>query len=88
MDSGGMAEWSNAAVLKTAIPQGIVGSNPTPSVKLEVLLEGVLPAVGGSAFGGKTAIPQGIVGSNPTPSAGVLNINLGEMAERPIAVAC
>jgi hypothetical protein len=26
-----MAEWSKAAVLKTAEPQGSVGSNPTPS---------------------------------------------------------
>jgi hypothetical protein len=28
---GGMAEWFKAAVLKTAEPQGSVGSNPTPS---------------------------------------------------------
>ena len=28
---GGMAEWTNATVLKTVIPPGIVGSNPTPS---------------------------------------------------------
>ena len=26
-----MAEWTIAAVLKAAIPPGIVGSNPTPS---------------------------------------------------------
>ncbi len=26
-----MAEWSKAAVLKTASPNGDVGSNPTPS---------------------------------------------------------
>ena len=26
-----MAEWSIAAVLKTAVPQGTVGSNPTLS---------------------------------------------------------
>ena len=31
MRSGGMPEWSNGAVLKTAEPQGSVGSNPTPS---------------------------------------------------------
>ena len=29
---GAMAEWSNAAVLKTVIPQGIGGSNPSRSV--------------------------------------------------------
>jgi hypothetical protein len=29
--TGGVAEWSIAAVLKTAEPQGSVGSNPTPS---------------------------------------------------------
>ena len=26
-----MAEWSNALVLKTSVPQGTVGSNPTSS---------------------------------------------------------
>lgn len=31
---GGMAEWLNAAVLKTVVPQGTVGSNPTSSAKL------------------------------------------------------
>jgi hypothetical protein len=30
---GGVAEWSKAAVLKTVVPQGTVGSNPTPSAK-------------------------------------------------------
>ena len=29
--SGGVAERSNAPVLKTGVPQGTVGSNPTPS---------------------------------------------------------
>ena len=29
-----MAEWSTAAVLKTADPQGSVGSNPTPSASM------------------------------------------------------
>jgi hypothetical protein len=28
---GWVAEWFKAAVLKTADPQGFVGSNPTPS---------------------------------------------------------
>ncbi len=31
--SGGMAEWLKAAVLKTAVLRGTVGSNPTPSAK-------------------------------------------------------
>ena len=30
---GGMAEWFKAAVLKTAVPRGTVGSNPTPSAR-------------------------------------------------------
>ena len=30
---GGVAEWTKAAVLKTANPSGFVGSNPTPSAK-------------------------------------------------------
>ena len=29
---GGMSEWSKEAVLKTVVPKGTVGSNPTPSV--------------------------------------------------------
>ena len=29
--NGGVAEWSNALVLKTSRPKGLVGSNPTPS---------------------------------------------------------
>jgi hypothetical protein len=33
-DSGGMAEWLKAAVLKTASPKRDVGSNPTPSASL------------------------------------------------------
>ena len=28
-----MAEWFKAAVLKTAVPRGTVGSNPTPSAR-------------------------------------------------------
>src|SRR6185295_19518053 len=31
---GGVAEWFKAAVLKTAVLQGTVGSNPTPSASL------------------------------------------------------
>ncbi len=33
---GGMAEWTNAAVLKTVEPKGSVGSNPTPSALAEI----------------------------------------------------
>lgn len=32
--SGGMAEWFNAAVLKTAVPQGTQSSNLCPSAIL------------------------------------------------------
>ncbi len=31
--TGEMAEWSNAAVLKTVVPQGTGGSNPSFSAK-------------------------------------------------------
>jgi hypothetical protein len=31
--AGGMAEWFKAAVLKTVVPRGTVGSNPTPSAR-------------------------------------------------------
>ena len=33
---GGVAEWSKAAVLKTAVPQGTVGSNPTASARIDI----------------------------------------------------
>ena len=31
-EAGGVAEWSKAPVLKTGSPQGLGGSNPSPSV--------------------------------------------------------
>ena len=31
---GRLAEWSIAAVLKTVVPKGTVGSNPTPSATI------------------------------------------------------
>ena len=31
--AGGVAEWTNATVLKTVVPSGTVGSNPTPSAR-------------------------------------------------------
>ena len=34
LDIGEMAEWSIAAVLKTGVPQGTGGSNPSLSAKL------------------------------------------------------
>ena len=37
-----MAEWSKAAVLKTVVPQGTVGSNPTSSA---IFLRGCRQAV-------------------------------------------
>lgn len=69
MDSGGVAEWPIAAVLKTVVPKGTVGSNPTSSgfVKLKFCegVAAVLPAFGGSAAGGKTVVPKGVGGSQP-----------------------
>lgn len=32
-----MAEWSNVLVLKTKVPKGTVGSNPTLSFKIYVV---------------------------------------------------
>ncbi len=31
---GGVVEWLMALVLKTSVPKGTVGSNPTPSVEI------------------------------------------------------
>lgn len=35
---GGVAEWSNADDLKSSVPQGTVGSNPTASAKMSLQL--------------------------------------------------
>ena len=32
---GGMSEWFKEAVLKTVVPRGTVGSNPTPSATVQ-----------------------------------------------------
>ena len=42
LSRGGVAEWLNALVLKTSVPQGTEGSNPSPSAML-ALLAGCLP---------------------------------------------
>jgi putative holliday junction resolvase len=34
---GGVAEWSNAPVLKTGVPQGTEGSNPSPTALMRYL---------------------------------------------------
>ena len=39
---GGMAEWSNAAVLKTVEAQVSGGSNPSPSANLAMHIEATL----------------------------------------------
>ena len=36
IEYGGVAEWSKAAVLKTVVPSGTVGSNPTSSAFINV----------------------------------------------------
>ena len=40
---GGVLEWTNRPVLKTGVPHGTVGSNPTPSAIYEVYLIYILP---------------------------------------------
>ena len=35
-----MAEWSNAAVLKTVVPQGTGGSNPSLSAIYDLVIDG------------------------------------------------
>ncbi len=39
-DYGEMAEWSNAAVLKTVVPKGTGGSNPSLSATLRYSANG------------------------------------------------
>ena len=62
-----MAEWPNAAVLKTVVPKGAVGSNPLSSAIVN-------QAVSANVCGGKTGVPSyGFApsndGANPSLSA-------------------
>ena len=41
-----MAEWLKAAVLKTVVPRGTVGSNPTPSAKKRICVGHGIKACG------------------------------------------
>ena len=43
--SGGMAEWFKAPVLKTGVPQGTGGSNPSPSAKFFLDAQRCLPGM-------------------------------------------
>ena len=42
---GGMAEWLKAAVLKTVVPRGTVGSNPTSSARQWMAVTGLVEFV-------------------------------------------
>ena len=63
-----MGEWFKPAVLKTAEPQGSVGSNPTASaIKFGGMAEwSIAPVL-------KTGGPKGPGGSNPSPTAKYIN---------------
>lgn len=51
VERGGMAEWPNATVLKTVVPQGTGGSNPSPSASLRSHSRGLAQAsTGGPDF--------------------------------------
>jgi hypothetical protein len=43
LEPGGMAEWTKAAVLKTAVGQPTGGSNPSPSAYYNVNIVGEVP---------------------------------------------
>ena len=65
--SGGVAEWSMAAVLKTVDVYASVGSNPTSSAIIDVR-RGVREAEGARLLSGYGA-NHSIEGSNPSFSA-------------------
>ena len=62
---GEVAEWSKAAVLKTARVQALEGSNPSLSANQ---ISGEM-AERLKAHAWKACVPKGTVGSNPTLSA-------------------
>ena len=45
INNGELAEWSNAAVLKTVVPQGTRGSNPLLSATFTLGLQLPLPFI-------------------------------------------
>jgi hypothetical protein len=49
IEPGGMAEWTKAAVLKTAVGQPTGGSNPSPSAKQDGVLGEVPEWLNGGA---------------------------------------
>ena len=54
---GEMAEWSNAAVLKTVVPQGTGGSNPSFSATLKKAPTKVGAFVFEALWGGACSFP-------------------------------
>jgi hypothetical protein len=71
---GGMAEWFKAAVLKTAVPRGTVGSNPTPSAKKRVPVcraeRGEMAELAeGARLLSECSLKRATEGSNPSLSA-------------------
>ena len=68
-----MAEWFKAAVLKSAVPRGTVGSNPTPSArKFEVCRaeRGEMAELAeGARLLSECSLKRATEGSNPSLSA-------------------
>jgi hypothetical protein len=69
-----MAEWFKAAVLKTAVPRGTVGSNPTPSAKKRVPVcraeRGEMAELAeGARLLSECSLKRATEGSNPSLSA-------------------
>ena len=69
-----MAEWFKAAVLKTAVPRGTVGSNPTPSAKKRFppsrAVRGEMAELAeGARLLSECSLKRATEGSNPSLSA-------------------
>jgi hypothetical protein len=64
-----MAEWLKAAVLKTVVPSGTVGSNPTPSAISEDVHGEMAESAEGARLLSECRVKSSTEGSNPSLSA-------------------
>jgi hypothetical protein len=64
-----MAEWLKAAVLKTVVPSGTVGSNPTPSAIRQDQHGEMAESAEGARLLSECRVKSSTEGSNPSLSA-------------------
>jgi hypothetical protein len=83
-----MAEWFKAAVLKTVVPSGTVGSNPTPSAIREDVRGEMAESAEGARLLSECRVKSSTEGSNPSLSATQVNLAPTSQAWRVGVLFC